>query len=249
MNKYLKNFNRIEFVVTTACTGNCKHCSQGEHNKNLTLDAVKASEVVRKTAELYNIKSIMTFGGEALLCPDTVCEIHKAAREMKIPKRQLITNGYFTENTAEIKEAAKKIIESGVNEILISVDAFHQETIPLSFVKLFADAVNTSDINVLLNPAWLKNPDDNNIYNIKTKSILEEFRNSGINVCDGNVIFPEGNALKYFESYFNPNEKIINPYEENPYDIKAISIDADGSIFGSNIYRQDICDILASYNP
>lgn len=31
MNEYLKNLNRIEFVVTMACTGRCKHCSEGEH--------------------------------------------------------------------------------------------------------------------------------------------------------------------------------------------------------------------------
>ena len=30
MNAYLKNLNRIEFVVTLACTGRCKHCQNGE---------------------------------------------------------------------------------------------------------------------------------------------------------------------------------------------------------------------------
>ena len=31
MNRYLKNLNKIEFVVTYACTGRCKHCSEGDH--------------------------------------------------------------------------------------------------------------------------------------------------------------------------------------------------------------------------
>ena len=31
MNDYVKNLNRIEFVVTYACTGRCKHCSEGDH--------------------------------------------------------------------------------------------------------------------------------------------------------------------------------------------------------------------------
>ena len=31
MNKYVKNLNRIEFLVTLACTGHCKHCSEGDH--------------------------------------------------------------------------------------------------------------------------------------------------------------------------------------------------------------------------
>ena len=96
MNKYLKNLNRLEFVVTMACTGKCKHCSQGEHKSNENIDKVLAANAVRKIAEEYNIKSVMTFGGEPLLCPETVCEIHKAAREINIPKRQLITYGYFS---------------------------------------------------------------------------------------------------------------------------------------------------------
>ena len=30
-NQYLRNLNKIEFVVTYACTGRCKHCSEGDH--------------------------------------------------------------------------------------------------------------------------------------------------------------------------------------------------------------------------
>ena len=51
----------------------------------------------------YGIKSVMTFGGEPLLCPETVCEIHKAAKEMNVPKRQLITNGFFSKDYDKIK--------------------------------------------------------------------------------------------------------------------------------------------------
>jgi pyruvate-formate lyase-activating enzyme len=106
MNKYLKNLNRIEFVVTMACTGKCIHCSQGEHNSSEKIDKIAASDAVRKIAEKYSIESVMTFGGEPLLCPETVCEIHKAAKEMNIPKRQLITNGYFSKDPAKIKLVA-----------------------------------------------------------------------------------------------------------------------------------------------
>ena len=96
MNKHLKNLNRIEFVVTAACTGKCKHCSQGENRSNDRIDRALAADAVRKIAKEYIIESVMTFGGEPLLCHETVCEIHKAAREMNIPQRQLITNGYFS---------------------------------------------------------------------------------------------------------------------------------------------------------
>ena len=171
MNKHLKNLNRIEFVVTAACTGKCKHCSQGEHRSNDKIDKNSASDAVRKIAREYKIKSVMTFGGEPLLCHETVCEIHNAAREMNIPQRQLITNGYFSKDFDRIKNIAQKIIESGVNEILLSVDAFHQETIPLEYVRAFANAVNVHNVKLQVHPAWLVSADDDNPYNNETRKI------------------------------------------------------------------------------
>lgn len=249
MNKHLKNLNRIEFVVTMACTGKCKHCSQGEHRSADRIDKDLASDAVRKISKEYNIKSVMTFGGEPLLCYETVCEIHKTAKEMNIPKRQLITNGYFSKDYDKIKLVAKAIIESGVNEILLSVDAFHQETIPLEYVKAFANAVNVPDVKLQVHPAWLVAPDDDNPYNRETREILSVFNEMGIETGEGNVIFPSGNALKYLGEYFDMTKEIKNPYDEDPTDIRAICFSANGDILGNNIYKKDITEILSEYSP
>lgn len=249
MNKYLKNLNRIEFVVTMACSGKCKHCSQGEHKSNDNIDKDLASDAVRKIAKEYNINSVMTFGGEPLLYHETVCEIHKVAMEMNIPQRQLITNGYFSKNFNQIKFVTEKLIDSGVNEVLLSIDAFHQETIPLEYVKAFAENVKNTDVEIKVHPAWLVNPDDNNKYNIKTKELLQKFSEMGIETSEGNVIFPSGNALKYFGEYFDLSKKAQNPYREDPADVRAICFGANGDILGSNIYKQDVIDILNTYSP
>ena len=96
MNQYFKNLNKIEFVVTYACTGRCKHCSEGDHtNCGEHIDPQIAADAMRKIAAEYNIKTVMTFGGEPLLYADAVYAIMKTATELNIPKRQVITNGYF----------------------------------------------------------------------------------------------------------------------------------------------------------
>ncbi len=250
MNKYLKNLNRIEFVVTMACTGKCKHCSEGEHkNSGESIHKVLAANAVCKIAQEYNIESVMTFGGEPLLCWETVYEIHKVAKEMNIPKRQLITNGYFSKDFDKIKLVAQKIIECGVNEILLSVDAFHQETIPLKYVKAFAEAIKETDIKLQVHPAWLVNPEDDNPYNNITREILNEFNKMGIGTSEGNVIFPSGNALKYLSEYFDLSEENKSPYWEDPTDVRAICFSANGDILDSNIYKQDISEILSTYTP
>lgn len=249
MNKYLKTLNRIEFVVTMACTGKCKHCSQGEHISSDRIDKELAVNAVCNISKEYNINSVMTFGGEPLLCFETVCAIHKAAKKMNIPQRQLITNGFFSKDFEKINLVTQMLINSGVNEILLSVDAFHQETIPFEYVKAFAENIINSDIKIQVHPAWLVSPDDDNPYNIKTKDLLEKFNRMGIETSEGNVIFPSGNALKYFSEYFDLSKTEQNPYYEDPTDIKAICFSANGDILGSNIYKQDIMDILDTYNP
>ncbi len=249
MNEYLKNLNRIEFVVTMACTGKCKHCSQGEHRTSENIDKNLAANAVRKIAKEYNIDSVMTFGGEPLLCYDTVCEIHKTAKQMNIPHRQLITNGYFSKDSDKITFVANKLAESGVNEILLSVDAFHQETIPLHYVKAFAEAINDTGVKIKVHPAWLVSPEADNPYNNKTKEILAEFNQMGIETNEGNIIFPSGSAVKYLSEYFDLSKEQKSPYWEDPTDIRAICFSANGNILRGNIYKQDIAEILEKYTP
>ena len=250
MNKYLKNLNRLEFIVTMDCTGSCKHCSEGEHKKSgIHIDANRAREAVYAVFENYKLMSVMTFGGEPLLYPDTVYAIHQAAAEMNIPKRQLITNGYFSKDENKIRKVAKKLKECGVNDLLLSADSFHQETIPIDVVKLFAKEALKADLPVRLSPAWLVSREDENPYNIKTREIVDEFVKLGVAESFGNIIFPEGNAKKYLSEYFDKDRLYQNPYEEDPKNVKSISIEADGTLFGKSIYSENIMDILEAYEP
>lgn len=121
MNKYLKNLDRIEFVVTMACTGRCKHCSEGEH----------------------------TAAGEHI-----------------------------------------------DGEILLSADAFHQETIPLETVLYFGECVTGEGIPVKLNPAWLVSREHDNPYNMQTREIMKAFADMQISADLHTISFKaDGSAL------------------------------------------------------
>ena len=249
MNQYLKNLNKIEFVVTYACTGRCKHCSEGDHTScGAHIDPGVAADAVRKIASAYDIQTVMTFGGEPLLYSDAVCAIMEAAGERNIPKRQIITNGYFSKDAEKIREVAKRLAVCGVNDLLLSVDAFHQETIPLDVVKQFAAEAKACGIPIRLQPAWLGSAADDNPYNRKTREILASFADMGISVNEGNVIFPEGNALKYLAAYFT-DELPVNPYAEDPRDVRCVSFEPNGGVLGGNVYERDIMEILRDYAP
>lgn len=249
MNPYLKNLNKIEFVVTNACTGRCKHCSQGDHPAcSGSIDSQIAADAVRKIAAEHDIQTVMTFGGEPLLCVDAVCAIMATATELNISRRQVITNGFFSGDVEKIRRVAERLFASGVNDLLLSVDAFHQETIPLDVVRFFAKEVKNCGIPMRLQSAWLVSPSHDNPYNRKTREILGNFDDLEIPTGEGNLIFPEGNALRFLSDYFE-NVSPENPYVEDPRDVRCVSVSANGDVLGGNLYLQDVTEILANYTP
>ena len=249
MNQYFKNLNKIEFVVTYACTGRCKHCSEGDHTScGERIDPQIAADAVSKIAAEYDIKTVMTFGGEPLLYTDAVERIMTTAKEQNIPKRQVITNGYFSKNADRIREVAERLAACGVNDLLLSVDAFHQETIPLDVVRQFAAEAKKCGIPIRLQPAWLVSATDDNPYNRKTREILNSFVDMDITANEGNIVFPEGNALKYLAEYFT-DELPENPYVEDPRDVRCVSFEPNGNVLGGNVYERDIMEIIRDYLP
>ena len=248
-NKYLKNLEKIEFVVTYACTGRCRHCSEGDHKSCGTrIDPKIAAEAVKRVAAEYDLKTVMTFGGEPLLYPETVFAVMEAATELGIPRRQVITNGFFSKNKERIREVALRLAECGVNDLRLSADVFHQEFIPLEPVMIFAKEAKNAGIPIRIQPAWLVGHEDDNVYNNQTKEIISRFTALGIEEADGNVIFPEGNALKYLAEYFTDTAP-ENPYVEDPADVRCLSFDPDGAVLGGNVLKTDILEIIKNYKP
>ena len=245
MSRYI-DLNRIEFVVTDACNGRCKHCSNGERlDKNGSVDADAAVSAIKQLTERFAIKSVMTFGGEPLLFSDTVCKIHSAARDCGIPKRQLITNGFFSKDSHKIDEVAKALCDSGLNDVLLSVDVFHQEFIPLEPVEQFAEALLRHGIPSLrVQPAWVVNEVNDNHYNTETKRLLKVFTDKGIRANGGNNIFPSGNTLKHLPEYFAPPDKVdlsatcgSAPYTSRLDEISCFGINPNGDVNLCSITR------------
>lgn len=255
--------NRLEFIVTYDCSGSCKHCSAGDFPRGSAAHSIKplkAAEAVRSLSELYAIDSVMTFGGEPLLYPDVVCAAHEAANKLGIGARQLITNGYFSKDGDKIEETARKLSGSGVNDLLLSVDAFHQQTIPLGVVRRFAESALRQGLRIRFHPAWVVDRAHENPYNKRTEAILESLSDLGIETSSGNNIFLAGNAAKYLAEFY-PEERLDlsvacgeMPYTSALDDIDSLTIEPNGDVTVcafviGNINDEDLGAIARRYNP
>ncbi len=256
---------RIEFMVTYQCSGRCKHCSvDGKLNHSGGVKHVaesRAVEVVEELADMFSISSIMTFGGEPLLYADVVCAIHETAGRCGIDRRQLITNGYFTKEEGRRKQVAMALKEAGVNDLLLSVDAFHQEAIPLEVVHSFVRYVQEAGVeNVKLHPAWVVDERHDNPYNEGTREIIATFAEFGIPVSRGNNIFMAGNAVTHLAQYYG--EPSLDwtetcggrPYTEPLDHVTSLSIVPNGDVMVcgftiGNIHKQSMREIVSQYDP
>ena len=143
---------------------------------------------------------------------------------------------------------AAQLAACGINDLRLSVDAFHQEAIPLAAVRRFAEAAVFHAIPICLQPAWLVSRAADNPYNEKTRALLATFADLQIPVGEGNVVFPEGNAKKHLAAYFE-DAAPENPYVEDARDVRTISFSANGDVLGGNVYREDIVSIMEGYTP
>ncbi len=262
MNRYL-TVNRIEFNVTYLCNGKCRHCSaqdRGTYPEHI--DKPLAVEIVRKIGRKNRPESIMTFGGEPMLFPEVTYAIHKEARYSGSSRREVITNGYWSRDDKKIKKIAKTLAESGVNEIHISVDAFHQEHIPIDIVRKTAEACLQASIgDIAWNPCWLVSEEDDNQHNQRTRLILKKLEDLPIRTSKGNVVEPLGRALVNLKEFLPPRKAIpAGRCEDMPYafpldSVKSISVEPDGKVTVCNDFhignasKIDIIDIIENYDP
>jgi pyruvate-formate lyase-activating enzyme len=264
VNKLL-HIHRLEFSVTYRCNAHCKHCQVGEDKRAshpAAIDGELAARIVHRVAGAYQLRSLMTFGGEPLLYPDAVCAIHAAATQEGIPHRSIITNAGVPRSEAAFREVARRLAESGVNGVWISVDAFHQEHIPVEIVARNVRALADAGIDELVwNPCWVVSREHDNPWNRRTRDVLATLAHLPAREDAGNTVQPKGHAPESLADYLPPKVPLPTgtcgdmPYTDPLDAVGCVSIEPDGGVsvcedlIIGNAAQRDIIEILNGYDP
>lgn len=140
----------IIFSATTACNLHCAHCFVNRNPKRLIAeDAVK---FLKSTIEANSsIDRIGFSGGEPFLYFDFILELTKAALKMDLMFDQIMTNGDWWENEADLRNSLQQLYDAGYDgKIGLSWDSFHGQTVERMdiFIKTVQEVFGNDSINI-----------------------------------------------------------------------------------------------------
>ncbi len=193
------------------------------------MEVADGLEYLEETTSVADLSSFMIFGGEAMLYPRRTVALFGRASEIGIPVIQLITNGAWADDPEMAHDLALQLKDAGVNDVLISVDAFHLPHIPLRGPRNAGEAcLDVGMEKIRWNVCVVEDIEADNQYDRETRRILGLLEPMGIEP-DIERVEPEGRAPENLGSFFRrqplegmcPNRKgLISP--------SCITLDPDG---------------------
>jgi hypothetical protein len=84
----------------------------------------------------YGIGWVWVGGGEPFLCRSILLGIARAAKKALVPDVYVVSNGYWAKTPGSAVMELRLLKDAGVNILGFSIDAFHQEHIPLECLKI-----------------------------------------------------------------------------------------------------------------
>ena len=158
---------------------------------------------LEETTSVAKLDSFMIFGGEPMLYPEGTFRLFQKANELDIPKIELITNGFWGKDRNRAQILANQLKDAGVNEVNISVDAFHLPYIPLDCPRNAALACLAAGIQrVRWNVAILESENALNQFDRQTSEIMRTLAPLGLEVHVNKVWF-QGRARRNLNEFFS----------------------------------------------
>jgi hypothetical protein len=216
-------------------------------------------------ASNHPLESITIHGGEPLLYFPNYCveRILRHATELKIPRRGLITNGFWAIDRETARRKLAKLKSCGLTSITFSVDGFHQEYIPIETVRIGLEEAVTlgfSKIGVLSH--YLTSVQAENLYNNLTNQSLAQIKDIDGILIERFKASLYGRAAETLAGGLSKSRNLPAGPCPLPYwlgneiqDPKAVEIDYNGhvtlcpGICIGNLKSQSLTNVIDYYDP
>ncbi|NVM36202.1 MAG: radical SAM protein [Candidatus Lokiarchaeota archaeon] len=165
----------VDFLLTFKCPAKCQHCSYKSGPDRVGFIRPKESSgYLKGLTKMHPLQSVWVHGGEPFLYFNSLEYIIKEARNLDIPRLGVITNSFWAKNDVFAKKKLEKLKKVGLTVLTFSSDFFHQEFIPLKYVKNALKAATALGFEkIYVDSYFVDNVSADNYFNQITKKNLE----------------------------------------------------------------------------
>lgn len=221
----------------------------------------EASRYLKELSNMHPLKSVWVHGGEPFLYFDYLVHIIKEANKLGIIRKGVISNSFWAKSIEIAKKKLMILKKAGLIAITFSFDFFHQEFIPLEFVRnALIAAVDVGFENIYVDSYFVDDISTDNYFNQFTKKNLETLGEIDDVEFHRYTMGVEGRATELTE-YLNRRENIPSGKCPVPFWIEGdfqnpatIEIDCEGNvtlcpgICIGNTNMQSLTRIIQEYN-
>ncbi|MFX1453594.1 MAG: radical SAM protein [Promethearchaeota archaeon] len=165
----------VDFLLTFRCPAECQHCSYKAGPKRIGF--IKQKEVsgyLKELTKMHPLRSVWVHGGEPFLFFDCLEHIIIEARRLGISRLGVITNSFWAKDEKTAKKRLERLKKAGLTVITFSSDFFHQEFIPLEYVRTALNsAIDVGFEDIYVDSYFVNDINSYNYLNQLTKSNLE----------------------------------------------------------------------------
>ncbi len=139
---------QIHFLLTYTCNYECDHCfiyCSPNAEGTFTLDQIQ--KVLNEAKKMESVEWIYFEGGEPFLYYPLMLKGLQLAKAMGF-KTGIVTNNYWATSIEDAKLWLKLIIKSGIDDLSLSDDSFHQDDTENNSAKIAAEAAKELGFSV-----------------------------------------------------------------------------------------------------
>jgi organic radical activating enzyme len=161
----------LDLILTYECTSRCAHCCyRAGPGRDHTMTLAEVESYLAGVAN-QPIEWVLLFGGEPFIPYELLrASVAMAARRAAV---LVFTNGSWATDPGTARLLLGRLQEAGLDQILFSVDAFHQEHVSLERIAVGVEAARSLGYGTIeIDNRFLGEPNIDNAFNRRTQDLV-----------------------------------------------------------------------------
>ena len=129
-------FQTLALMLGYDCNAKCRCCLWGDMlSRGPRIDVKEARGWIEEACGELNVQILGFSGGESFLYQDEMIELAEYAKSRYNVPSAASTNGFWAKSPEIAERILLRMRAAGLSQLLLSVDDFHQEHVPLERIK------------------------------------------------------------------------------------------------------------------